>query len=110
MKSWLLLGAAIIAEVIATSSLKASAGFTKFWPSVVVVLGYVIAFYLLSLTLKFIPVGIAYAVWAGLGIVLITLVGWLVFGQKLDIASVIGMALIVAGVAVINLFSNVSAQ
>lgn len=110
MKSWLLLGAAIIAEVVATSSLKASAGFTKFWPSVIVVLGYLVAFYLLSLTLKFIPVGIAYAVWAGLGIVLITLVGWLVFGQKLDIASVIGMVLIVAGVAVINLFSSVSAE
>lgn len=110
MKSWLLLGAAIIAEVIATSSLKASAGFTRFWPSVLVVLGYVVAFYLLSLTLKFIPVGIAYAVWAGLGIVLITLVGWLIFGQKLDMASVIGMVLIVAGVAVINLFSDVSAH
>ena len=110
LKSWLLLGAAIIAEVIATSSLKASAGFTKFWPSVLVVLGYVVAFYLLSLTLKFIPVGIAYAVWAGLGIVLITLVGWLIFGQKLDMASVIGMVLIVAGVAVINLFSDVSAH
>lgn len=110
MKSWLLLGAAIIAEVVATSSLKASAGFTKFWPSVIVVLGYLVAFYLLSLTLKFIPVGIAYAVWAGLGIVLITLVGWLVFGQKLDIASVVGMVLIVAGVAVINLFSSVSAE
>jgi len=110
LKSWLLLGAAIIAEVIATSSLKASAGFTRFWPSVLVVLGYVVAFYLLSLTLKFIPVGIAYAVWAGLGIVLITLVGWLIFGQKLDMASVIGMVLIVAGVAVINLFSDVSAH
>lgn len=110
MKSWLFLGAAIIAEVVATSSLKASAGFTKFWPSVLVVVGYVVAFYLLSLTLKVIPVGIAYAIWAGLGIVLISLVGWLWFGQKLDPASVIGMILIVAGVAVINLFSNVSAH
>ena len=110
MKSWLFLGAAIIAEVVATSSLKASAGFTKFWPSVLVVVGYVVAFYLLSLTLKVIPVGIAYAIWAGLGIVLISLVGWLWFGQKLDVASVIGMGLIVAGVAVINLFSNVSAH
>ncbi|WP_226702949.1 SMR family transporter [Microbulbifer elongatus] len=110
MKSWLFLGAAIIAEVVATSSLKASAGFTRFWPSVLVVVGYMVAFYLLSLTLKVIPVGIAYAIWAGLGIVLISLVGWLMFGQKLDLASVIGMVLIVAGVAVINLFSNVSAH
>ena len=108
MKSWLFLGAAIVAEVVATSSLKASDGFTRFWPSVVVVVGYLVAFYLLSLTLKVIPVGIAYAIWAGLGIVLISLVWWLIFGQKLDAASVIGMTLIVGGVAVINLFSSVS--
>ncbi|MFA5451710.1 MAG: SMR family transporter [Dehalococcoidales bacterium] len=108
MKNWLFLGVAITAEVVATSSLKASAGFTKFWPSVLVVLGYATAFYFLSLTLKAIPVGIAYAIWAGLGIVLISIVGWLIFGQKLDFASIIGMALIVAGVVVINVFSKVS--
>lgn len=108
MKNWLFLGVAITAEVVATSSLKASAGFTKFWPSVLVILGYAIAFYFLSLTLKAIPVGIAYAIWAGLGIVLISVAGWLILGQKLDFASIIGMALIVAGVVVINVFSKIS--
>lgn len=106
MKNWLFLGVAIVAEVVATSSLKASDGFTRLWPSVTVVVGYAVAFYFLSLTLKVIPVGIAYALWAGLGIVLITLIGWLVFGQKLDPAAVIGMGLIIAGVTVINLFSG----
>ncbi|WP_328188201.1 SMR family transporter [Marinobacter sp. OP 3.4] len=106
MKNWLFLGAAIVAEVVATSSLKASVGFTRFWPSVIVVIGYAVAFYFLALTLKAIPVGIAYAIWAGLGIVLITLIGWLVFGQKLDPAGLLGMGLIVAGVVVINLFSK----
>ncbi|MGE4295277.1 MAG: SMR family transporter [Campylobacterales bacterium] len=108
MKNWLFLSVAIIAEVVATSSLKASEGFTKLWPSLIVLLGYAIAFYFLSLTLKAIPVGIAYAVWAGLGIVLISLAGWLIFGQKLDLASILGMALIVTGVVVINIFSKVS--
>ena len=106
MKNWLFLGAAIIAEVIATSSLKASAGFTKLWPSILVVAGYAIAFYFLSLTLKAIPIGIAYAVWAGLGIVLVAMVGFLLFDQKLDLASILGMALIVAGVVIINVFSK----
>jgi len=110
VKNWLFLGVAIIAEVVATSSLKASAGFTKIWPSLLVVLGYGVAFYFLSLTLKSIPVGIAYAIWSGLGIVLISLVGWLIFEQKLDFASIIGMTLIVTGVAVINLFSKISAH
>lgn len=108
MKNWLFLGAAIVAEVIATSNLKASAGFTKLWPSLFVVLGYALAFYLLSLTLKTIPVGIAYAIWAGLGIVLISLSGWVVFGQRLDLPSVVGMALIITGVVVINVFSEAS--
>lgn len=106
MKNWMFLGVAIVAEVLATSSLKASAGFTKFWPSLLVVLGYAIAFYFLSITLKAIPIGIAYAIWAGLGILLIALLGWLVFDQTLDVASVIGMALIIAGVVVINVFSK----
>lgn len=110
MKNWLFLCVAIVAEVVATSSLKASAGFTKFWPSLLVVAGYAIAFYFLSLTLKAIPVGIAYAIWAGLGIVLISVVGWGVFGQKLDFASIVGMSLIIAGVVVINVFSKVSAH
>ncbi len=110
MKSWLFLGIAIISEVVATSSLKASLGFTKLWPSVLVVLGYALAFYFLSLTLKAIPVGIAYAIWAGLGIVLISLVGWWFLDQTLDLAAIVGMGLIIAGVALISLFSKINMQ
>lgn len=106
MKPWLFLSVAIVAEVIATSGLKASEGFTRLWPSVLVVVGYSIAFYCLSIALRAIPVGIAYAIWAGLGVVLIAAVGWLLFGQKLDAAALIGMALIVAGVVVMNVFSK----
>lgn len=106
MKNWVFLFFAIVSEVAGTSALKASEGFTRLWPSVIVVVGYGIAFYLLSLTLRTIPVGVAYAVWSGIGIVLITLVGWLVFGQKLDAAALIGIALIAAGVAVMNVFSS----
>lgn len=108
MNGWVFLGVAIVAEVVATSSLKASAGFTKLWPSLVVITGYGIAFYFLALTLKTIPVGVAYAIWAGLGIVLISLVGWLVLEQKLDPAGMFGMSLIIAGVVVINVFSKSS--
>ena len=106
MKSWLFLAIAIIADVAATSGLRSSGGFTKLWPSLFAVAGYALALYFLSLTLKSIPVGIAYGVWAGLGIVLVTLVGWLAYGQKLDAAGVLGMALIVLGVVVINVFST----
>lgn len=108
MKGWLFLGAAIVAEVAATSGLKASEGFTKLWPSLLVIIGYTLAFYFLSQTLRVIPVGIAYAVWAGLGIVLIALAGWLVFGQKLDWPSLLGITLIITGVLVINIFSKTS--
>ena len=108
MNAWLILSAAIVSEVIGTSALKASEGFSKLIPSVVVVVGYGVAFYLLSLTLRSIPVGIAYAIWSGLGIVLISAISWLVFGQKLDLAAIIGMSLIISGVAVMNLFSKVS--
>lgn len=97
---------AIVAEVIATSALKASDGFTRPWPSLVVVLFYGIAFYFLALTLRVIPIGIAYAIWSGLGIVLIALVGWLWYGQRLDLAAVVGLGLIVAGVLVVNLLSK----
>ena len=110
MKNWIFLSVAIMAEVIATSSLKASAEFTKFWPSVIVVVGYAIAFYFLSLTLRSIPVGIAYAVWSGLGVVLVSIVGWWLYNQALDLASLIGIGLIIAGVLVINLFSSASAH
>lgn len=101
----ILLGA-IVAEVIATSALKASAGFTKPGPSLVVVIGYGLAFWLMSLTLGKIPLGVAYAVWSGLGIVLIALAGRILYGQRLDLPAIVGMGLIVAGVVVLNLFSK----
>ena len=103
---WLYLALAIGAEVIATSALKSAAGFTRLQPSIVVVLGYGAAFYFLSLTLKTIPVGVAYAIWSGAGIVLISTAAWLLYGQKLDAAAIIGMGLIVAGVLVIQLLSK----
>lgn len=106
MKHWLLLFLAILSEVIATSALRASEGFTRLWPSVLVVSGYGAAFYLLSLTLQALPLGVAYAVWSGVGLALITVVGWVVYGQKLDTAAIIGMVLILAGVIVINAFSR----
>ncbi|SFH53450.1 DMT family transporter [Modicisalibacter xianhensis] len=101
---------AIVAEVIGTSALKASQEFTRFWPSVVVVVGYGLAFYMLTLVLRTVPVGIAYALWAGLGIVLVTLIGVLAFGEKLDLPAVLGLVLIIAGVVVIQGFSKVSAH
>ena len=110
MQPWVFLSIAIISEVIATSCLKASEGFTRFWPSVVVVIGYLLAFYLLSLTLKTIPVGIAYAVWSGVGIVLIAMVGWLFLGQSLDMPAIIGLVFIITGVMVINIFSRTIAH
>ena len=106
MADWMYLAVAIVAEVIATSALKASDGFSRLAPSVVVVIGYAIAFVCLSLTLRTIPVGVAYAIWSGVGIVLISLVGYFAFNQALDAAALVGMTLIVAGVMVINLFSR----
>jgi small multidrug resistance pump len=105
---WWYLALAIAAEVVATSALKAAAGFTRPLPSVLVVLGYSIAFYCLSLSLKVVPVGVAYAIWSGVGTALIVVIGWLLFGQKLDLAALIGLALIVAGVAVLQIFSRSS--
>ena len=110
MSNWVYLAVAIVAEVIATSALKASEGFSRFVPSLVVVAGYGIAFFCLSLTLRTIPVGIVYAIWSGVGIVLIALAGYFVFGQVLDAPALIGMGLIVAGVLVINLFSRSAVQ
>ena len=104
--NWLYLGIAIGAEVIATSALKSADGFTRLVPSIVVLVGYVIAFYFLSLTLKTIPVGLAYAIWAGVGMVLIALIGWLVLRQPLDAPALIGIGLIITGVVVINGFSS----
>jgi small multidrug resistance pump len=109
-RAWTYLGIAIVAEVIATSALKAAAAFTRPVPSAIVVVGYGISFYFLSLTLKTIPVGVTYAIWCGVGIVLITLVAWLMYGQALDAAAILGLALITAGVVVLNVFSRVVAH
>lgn len=110
MKNWLFLALAIAAEVTATSALKASDGFSRLYPSMVVVLGYGAAFYFLSLTLRSIPVGVAYAVWAGLGTALIAIASWWLYGQRLDAAAIIGIGLIIAGVLVMNLFSSATAH
>lgn len=107
---FLYLSIAIVAEVAATTALKASDSFTKFGPLVITAIGYAIAFYFLSLTLKTIPVGVAYAIWSGLGIVLISGMGFVLFRQSLDTPALIGMALIIAGVIVINAFSKAVAH
>jgi small multidrug resistance pump len=104
--AYLFLGIAIIAEVIATSALRAAEGFTVLLPSAIAVVGYVVAFYFLSLTLKTMPVGVAYAIWSGVGIVLVSLVALVLYKQVLDLPAMLGMGLIMAGVAVINLFSK----
>jgi small multidrug resistance pump len=106
---YLYLAIAIVAEVVGTSALKAAAGFTRPLPSLVVAIGYAAAFYFLSLALKSIPVGVAYAIWSGVGVALITLIGWIVFRQRLDAAALAGIALIVAGVVVIQVFSRAQA-
>lgn len=97
---------AIAFEVVATSALKATEGFTRLWPSVITLVGYALAFYFLSLTLRTMPVGLIYAVWSGAGIVLITAIGWLYFRQSIDAPGLIGIGLILAGVLVVNLFSK----
>ena len=104
--NWIYLLLAIIAEVVATSALKESDGFTRLAPSLVVLVGYAAAFYLLSLTFRTMPVGVVYAIWSGVGIVLISLVGWIGFRQHLDAPALIGISFIVAGVAIINLLSK----
>ena len=106
--SYLYLAIAIVSEVIGTSALKASNEFTRVVPSLITLVAFLTAFYFLSLTLRTIPVGIAYAIWSGVGIVLISLIGRFVFGQTLDLPALIGMGLIVAGVVVINVFSKVA--
>lgn len=110
MKYWLFLAIAIVSEITATSALKASAGFTRIVPSIVVVAGYSLSFYFLSLTLKAIPIGIAYAIWAGLGIVLLTIIGWVVYDQQLDTAAIVGMSFILTGVLILNLFSKTASH
>lgn len=104
--AYAMLALAIITEVTGSTFLVKSEGFTKLWPSLAVVVLFSIAFYLLSQVIKVIPLGIAYAIWAGVGIVLTALIGFFVFRQSLDVAAMVGIGLIVSGVVVINLFSN----
>lgn len=108
--NWLYLAIAIAAEVVATSALKASEGFTRWGPALLTIVGYGIAFYCLSLTLRTIPVGIAYAIWSGAGIVAISAIGYFLFRQTLDAPALIGIGLIVAGVLVLNIFSKSGAH
>lgn len=110
MKSHLFLLGAILSEVVATSALKASDNFTRPGPTAIVVAGYVLAFWLLSFTLRTMPVGLAYAIWSGLGMVLIAVAGWLLYGQRLDAWAWLGLALIIAGVLVLQLLSKSSAH
>ncbi|KQM36109.1 SMR family transporter [Sphingomonas sp. Leaf10] len=106
MNPYLWLAIAIVAEVIATSTMRATAGFTRFVPSIVTVAGYAVAFYCLSRTLESVPTGIAYAIWSGVGIVLVAGIAWVWQGQRLDVPAMVGMVLIIAGVIVMNLFSD----
>ncbi len=106
--AYIFLAVAIITEVTATSALKASDGFTKLVPSVLVIVGYGVSFYCLTIVLQTIPIGIAYAVWAGLGIILVAIIGMIHFKQVPDIPAIIGMGLIISGVVVINVLSKVS--
>ncbi|WP_114195735.1 SMR family transporter [Edaphovirga cremea] len=108
MTGFMYLTMAIVAEVIATAMLKASEGFTRLWPSLVVVAGYAIAFWGLSMVVKTMPLGIVYAIWSGMGIVLVSIAALFIYQQKLDLPAIIGMGLIVAGVLVINLLSKSS--
>ena len=103
---WLYLLLAIVAEIVATLALKSTEGFTRLWPSLVSIVGYAVAVYLLSLTMKTIPIGISYAIWSGVGIVLVSLLAFWLFKQALDLPAIIGMALIIGGVLIINLFSK----
>jgi small multidrug resistance pump len=110
MKSWLLLLLAVVCEVVGTSAIKYSNGFTKIAPSIVVFIGFGVAFYILSITLKVIPIGMAYAVWSGLGIVLISIIGHFVFQQRLDAPAFLGMSFILVGVIIMQVFSKAVAH
>ena len=104
--TYLYLTFAIVSEVAATSALKATEQFTKLIPSLIVIMGYVIAFFFLSLTLKNMSTGIAYAIWSGFGIVLVSIAGWIFYGQKLDLPAILGISLIIIGVLIVNIFSK----
>jgi small multidrug resistance pump len=103
---WFYLAVAILFETFGTTALKASDGLTRLWPSLLVVVAYALSFWLLALVLRVIPIGVAYAIWSGLGICFMALIGWVLFGQQLDAAALAGIGLIVAGILVINLFSR----
>ena len=105
---YLFLAFAVLAETIGTTALQASQQFTRMVPTAIAVVAYAAAFYLLGIALKYFPVGIAYAIWSGLGIVFIAVIGLAVFGQKLDLPAILGMGMILAGILVIHLFSNTS--
>ncbi len=105
---WLFI--AVLAETLGTTALQASQQFSRFWPSLAVALCYLVSFYFMSLTLRFMPVGIVYAIWSGLGIVLIAIIGYALFGQRLDLPAVMGLGLIIAGILVIHLFSKAAAH
>ena len=106
MNHWFALAIAIVAEVIGTTALKASNEFTRLWPSLIVLVGYGTAFYFMALSMRVLPVGIMYAIWSGMGIVLVSIIGWVVYRQALDVPAMIGMGLIIAGAIVINVFSK----
>ncbi|OWU73197.1 multidrug efflux SMR transporter [Phaeobacter sp. 22II1-1F12B] len=97
---------AVLAETVGTSALQASQQFTRFWPSLIVVVSYAISFFLLSMTLKVMPVGVVYAIWSGLGIMFIAIIGWVLFRQSLDLPAVIGLCMIIGGICIIQLFSS----
>ena len=103
---YVILAFAVLAETIGTTALQASQQFSRLWPSVIVVVSYAAAFYLLALALRYFPVGIAYAMWSGLGVIFISLIGLAVFGQKLDLPAILGLGLIIAGIVIINVFSS----
>ncbi|WP_029062023.1 SMR family transporter [Labrenzia sp. DG1229] len=104
--TYLFLGAAILAEVIATSALARTENFTRLVPSIITIAGYGLSFWLLSYPIRVLPTGVVYAIWSGAGIVLITMVAWLAFDQKLDLPAIVGLGLIIAGVVIINVFSK----
>ena len=103
---WMFLGIAIVTEVVGTVALKPSHGFTRLWPSVMVVVGYGLSFYFMSLALRTLSVGLIYAIWAGAGVALISVIAWVVFGERLDLPAIAGISLIIAGVIVIKAFSG----
>ncbi|HLD94082.1 MAG TPA: SMR family transporter [Anaerolineales bacterium] len=106
IKPYVFLLIAILSEVAASTALRATKGFTQLVPSIITIVGYAISFYALSYTLGVFKLGITYAIWSGVGMVLITILGWLIYGQKMDWAGLLGIALIIAGVVIIQLFSE----